>query len=221
MKNPIITKKAAQALKLGANGSYSDEGQILQHTLYDSAFFQDATLAAKTSFFTVPQGGAKTLTETNMEDSGKLPNGNTFMIESFGIALKCNFVGTDGDVNTVLSAYYNIIQNSIFEVIISGRAFDLQLPGSRLLTPIPVSDTGTMVDATTRLAGDPNLLASGWYKLPATPIPVANLVSFKVDMISGSGLAALAAILDTASDVLNTQKAQIEVRLGGTLTRLI
>lgn len=220
-QQPVITKKAANALNLQKNGSYSNEGNVLQHTLYDSAFFANTTLAPQTSFFTVPQGGAKTLTETNLSDSGKLPNGQTFLIEKVGICLKALLAGDDVDSNVVLAAFYNIIQNSIFEVKIAGREYDLQLPGSVLLAPIQTAARGTVITATDRPVNTGNMLASGWFKLGTTPIAIGNLTSFSVVMKSGSGNAAIATILNTASAALYTQLAQIEFRLGGILTRMI
>lgn len=222
MSQPVLTQKASNALKLGKNGSYSNEGVVQQHTLYDSSFTA-ATLRATTSFFTVPQGGAKTQTETNLSDSGKLPNGQSFLIEKIGFALKANVVGDAvlTNVNAILSAYFNIMQNSIFEIQIASRDFELQIPGSMFLSPIPVAGNSTMLAATDRLVNQGEIMSGGWYKLGVTPISIGNLVSFKVIMHSGSGNGTLAAILNTASGLLLTQLAQIECRLGGILTKMI
>lgn len=227
MQTPVITKGAAEALQLGKNGSYSNEGNVLQHTIYDRTEFQAATVRGTTQFFVGAQGATfmgatKALTETNLQDSGKLPNGQTFLIKEMSIALIPGFVGTaDGDVKTIIAAYYNIVQNSIFEIKIAGREFDLQTPGSCFLNPVQAIGTGTMVDATTRPVSVGDFISTGWLKLGTTPIPIGQLVSFQVNMRTAAADAAIDTILDTASDVLATQNAMIECRLRGVLTRAI
>lgn len=223
MANPVITKQAAQDLQLGKNGSYSNEGNVLQHVVYDNMNFAATTLRQETTFFSVPIGGAymggqKTVTETNLREVGKLPNGQTFLIKEISFALIPGIVGADTDVNTVLAAYYNIMQNSVFEIKIAGREYDFQTPGSVFLNPVQVSGLNSAANGAVP-GGD--FISTGWVKLNSTPIPVGQLVSFNVIQRSQSGVAAIAAILNTASDALNTQNAQIQCRLRGILTRAI
>jgi len=226
MPNPVITKKAAEDLQLGKNGSYSNEGNVLQHVLYDNMDFQDATLRAETTFFSIPfggvyMGGNKTLSETNLREVGKLPNGQTFLVKEISFSLVPTIVGTDVDANTILAAYLNILQASTIEFKIAGREFDFQAPGSVFLCPIHVAARNTVVTATDRNVNVGDYISSGWIKLSATPIPIGQLVSFNVIMRSGSAVAANVTILNTASDVLDTQEAQIQCRLRGILTRAI
>jgi len=223
MANPVITKKAAQDLQLGKNGSYSNEGNVLQHVLYDNMDFQNTTLRAETVFFSIPfggvyMGGTKTMSETNMREVGKLPNGQTFLVKEISFALVPTIVGADTDVNTILSAYYNIMQASTFEVKIAGREYDLQVPGTCFLNPVQVAALNSAANG--GLPGG-EYISTGWLKLNATPIPIGQLVTFSVIMRSGSAVAANATILDTASDVLDTQEAQMQCRLRGILTRAI
>lgn len=223
MSTPVITGAAAKDLQLGKNGSYSNEGNILQHTLYDTLLFQDATLRATSTFFQVPIGTTKGLQETNLTDPSKLPNGQTFLVKEISLAGLFGAVGTDVDAGLVMGAFINIIQNSIFEFKIAGREFDLQKPGTEFLAPYAIAARQTVVTATDRanagLGG--SIIATGRIKLSTTPIPIGQLVTFQVIQRSGSATAAIATILDTASDVLNTQDAQLQVRLHGILTRAI
>ncbi len=224
----IITKGAAEALQLGKNGSYSNEGNVLQHVLYDNLDFQDTTLRANGTFFTSPvdstfMGGTKTETQTNIVTAGQLPNTQTFLIKEISFALIPTIVGTELDALAVVAAYINIMQASRFQIKIAGREFDFEAPGSVFHPPIAVNSLNTMVDATNRPVANigGGYIHSGWVKLASTPIPIGNLVNFSVRMASSTAAAALATILDTASDVLNTQAAQMQCRLRGVLTRSI
>lgn len=228
MPRSVITKQAADALQLGKNGSYSNEGNILQHVLYDTLDFQDATVRANGSFFTAPvdsafQGGTKTDTQTNIVTAGQLPNTQTFLIKEISFALIPFIVDTNDDQLTVIQAYVNIMQSSRFQIKIAGREFDFEAPGSVFMPPIFSFGESTMVDATTRPLANVGggYISTGWVKLASTPIPIGNLVNFSVRMATSTSAAANATILDTASDVLNTQVATMQCRLRGVLTRSI
>jgi len=225
MNQPVITKAAADDLALGANGSYSNEGNALQHTLYDSALVPSTT-AAQTSFFTVPiggtygLGGVKSLIETNLQDPGKLPNGQTFLIKAMSVALKLNMddvaAGSNGNIDDLINAYYTIQENSTWEIKIAGREFDFQAPGTEFIPTIHGVGVGSST-ATVRLVGD--VMTAGWCKLAATPIPIGQLVSFQVIQRCASVNAATQ--LSSCFGILNTQEAELQVRLRGLLTRSI
>ena len=227
MGRSVITKGAMDALQLQKNGSYSNEGNVLQHVLFDNLDFQNTTLRANGTFFTAPinsayLAGNKTDTETNLVAAGQLPNTQTFLIREISFSLIPMIVGTDLDAMTVVAAYTNIMQQSRFEVKIAGREFDFQAPGSTFLPPIFVNSLNTVVTATDRAVSvGGGYISTGWVKLASTPIPIGNLVNFSVRMASSAAAAANATILDTASDVLNTQVAQMQCRLRGILTRSI
>jgi len=224
MPTPVITKQAAEALQLGKNGSYSNEGNVLDHTLFDSEPFQATTVRATTSFFTAPQnspnaaGNNKTSIETNMSDPGKLPNGQTFLIQKMSLAIKFGMVGTETDANTILAAYYNIIQNSVFEIKLAGREYDMQKPGTEFVSPQALAG---LASAANGAFPQGTIISTGAVQLKATPIPIGQLVSFSVIQRTGNANATLLAKVNTASDVLTTQLAELQVRLHGVLTRAI
>lgn len=224
----VITKKASEALQLGKNGSYSNEGNVLQHTLYDNINFEATTVRPNGQFFTAPinssyMGGNKTNTETNMENAGQLPNTQTFLISEISFAFMPMIVGgTDVDTADDVQDYVNIMQASRFEIKIAGRDYDLQVPGSVFFPPVFVSGVQTIAGATEAMT--PALgqfISTGHYKLSSTPIPIGNLVNFSVRMSTSTSDTALQTILNNASDRLATANAQIQCRLKGTLTRSI
>jgi hypothetical protein len=228
MNKSVITKKASEALQLGKNGSYSNEGNVLQHVLYDNLDFQDTTVRANGQFFTAPinstyMGGSKTETETNLENAGQLPNTQTFLINEISFSFLPSLVDqTDVDASGLLQDYVNIMQASRFEIKIAGRDFDLQVPGSVFFPPVFFASNGTRTTATDTLTpAYGQFISTGWVKLASTPIPVGNLVNFSVRMSTSVADTALATILNTSSDNLATQNAQMQCRLKGVLTRSI
>lgn len=228
MTRNVITKNAMEALQLQKNGSYSNEGNVLQHVLFDNLDFNNTTLRANGTFFTSPinasyMGGFKTDTETNLVTAGQLPNTQTFLIKEISFALIPMIVGTDTDVIERIADYVNIMQASRFEIKIAGREFDFQAPGSVFVPPIFAHSQATMVDATTRAIANAGgaYISTGWVKLASTPITIGNQVNFSVRMASSVASTTLATLLDTASDDLNTQNAQMQCRLRGILTRSI
>ncbi len=224
MKTPVITGQAASDLALGQNGSYSNEGNVLEHTLFDSALFDATTLRPQTSFFnagigqTIAGGTAsKGPNETNLREGGKLPNGQTFLVKAMGLSFVPTIVGTETDINTVIAAFINVLHHSYFEIKIAGREADYQAPGSSFLAMIQAV---ALASAANGLRVGENI-AGNWQKIQATPISIGQLVSFSVEQISGSKIAAIQAKLNTASDALATQLAMLQVKLKGILTRSI
>ncbi len=215
---PSITKIVAEDLALGRNGSYGPDGNVLQDSLWDQQAYAATTVRPTSTFFSVPQGLTKGLTETNLTDPSKLPNGQTFLVKAICLGLIGNVVGADTDTNTVLAAYYNIVENSVFEIKIAGREFELRKPGKEFLPAIALSGIASAANAAPSQAYH---IANGKIALKATPNPFGQLVTFQVLQRTASLIAAVQTIINTASDVLNTQNAQQHVRLEGILTRAI
>jgi len=215
---PAITKMVAQDLALGKNGSYGPDGNVLQDSLWDQLTFAATTARATTTFFSVPQGTTKGLTETNLTDPSKLPNGQTFLTKVCCVNLIANVQGADTDANTIMAAYYNIMENSIFEIKIAGREFEMRKPGKEFLPAVAVSGLSSAVNPA---APQAYFLANGKIKLNATPIPFGQLVTFQFLQRTASIIAGVTTIVNTASDVLATQEAQLHTRFEGILTRAI
>lgn len=222
--NEITTQGVMRDLALVKQGSYSQvAGDVLDHVLYDFLRFAATTLRATTTFFSVPIGGTfgdgvKGKPETNLIDPGKLPSGQGFLVKEVGFKVKTFFANTDVDTAIVVNDLFNIINSSVFELRIAGREFDLQIPGSILMPSIAALGRATVVDATDEIASYGQLMANGWVKL-ATPIAIGELVSFNVTQISGSADSSVQTILNSSSDRLATQEAELGILLKGTLVR--
>lgn len=220
LKQKLYPRSAVQAAQLAAQGSYGTSGDILDHVWYDQLPFAATTMRPQSTFFAVPIGGAygsgtKTLAETNMGLQSQLPKSQNFIVEAMGIAGIFMAVGTDVDANTITSALLNIIQASTFSLKLAGREFDLQLPGSIFA---PALATTALASAANGIAAFGTWSASGWYKLDI-PITIESTAQFSVIQQSQSANGTLVTLLNTASDVLATQNAALQIRLKGILTR--
>lgn len=216
----MLTKQAVEYIKLGSGGSYSLSRDAIKHRLWDTRQF--GTTASDHVFFQQPNGapwrvGNKSTNETNIFDSGKLPNGQTFLVNRMSVGLVCPVETTTTTSADLARAFNNILQSSYFEIIIQGRAFDYQIHGSEFL-PRPmslISDTAATVN-TTRI-GD--MLSSGWSKLDPAPIFIDTLVSFQVTHRLGNPDTRVKAILDADAALLDAVYASMICTLEGFLTR--
>lgn len=214
----MLTKQALEYLKLGTGGSYSLARDAISHRIWDTRVFGAAI--TNYTFFSQPVNSVllgaalKTLNETNVYDSGKLPNGQTFLINRMGVAFKTNqgIVGT-ALAQTMTEAFTTILKNSVFEIKLAGREFDFQAHGSQFL-PMPLQD---LVSSATQRVGD--MLGSGWIKLDPTPIFLDQLVSFTVTQVIQNPIPTILATLNTASAHLGTYYGQMQIVLDGFLTR--
>lgn len=221
----LVTSGVMRDLELIKQGSYSQvSGDVLKHVLYDTLLFTATTARATTTFFSQQIGqaygaaGVKGKTETNLQDSGKLPAGQGFLIKGISFALRANMVGTELDTTEIFSDFVTLMQNSTFEIRIAGREFDFQFPGTKFLPPVYLGARATIVDATDRPFRAGELMGNGHIKLE-TPIIIGELVSFNVTQITGNAVAAVQTLINAASDGLATQNAELQIRLDGTLVR--
>jgi hypothetical protein len=211
-----LTSKAYEAIQLGQGGSYSLARDAISHRIWDVRTF--GATASDYSFFSQPVGstfltGTKTLTETNLYDTGKLPNGQTFLATRMGV---CAQVTTTGTLALDYLQYYqNILANSVFEIRLAGREYDFQIHGRQFL-PAPLAAFGPAATTQGR-TGD--MIASGWAKLDPTPIFIDQLVSFSVVHRMQNADTTLKTTLNTACNTLSTYYMQLMVVLDGFLTR--
>lgn len=217
----MLTKQAVEYIKLGSGGSYSLSRDAIKHRLWDTRQF--GTTASDTTFFQTPNGatwragGNKSTNETNIFDSGKLPNGQTFLINRLSVGLIVPVAAASEDCAELGRAFNNLLQSSYFEIVIQGRAFDYQIHGSELL-PRPMSLYGNTA-ATVNAIRIGDMLASGWSKLDPAPIFVDTLVSFSVNHRLGNPDARVKALLDADATLLDGVYASMICTLEGFLTR--
>ena len=220
----LVTSGVMRDLELIKQGSYSQvSGDVLKHVLYDTLRFTATTARPTSTFFSQQIGqaygdGVKGKTETNLQDSGKLPAGQGFMIKAISFALRANMVGTELDTNEIFSDFTTLMQNSTFEIRIAGREFDFQFPGTKFFPSVYLGARATIVDATDRPFRAGELMGNGHIKLE-TPIIIGELVSFNVTQITGNADSSVQTLINAASDGLATQEAELQIRLDGTLVR--
>lgn len=216
----MLTKQAVEYIKLGSGGSYSLSRDAIKHRIWDTRQF--GATASDTTFFQQPNGatwrngGNKSTNETNLFDSGKLPNGQTFLVNRFSVGLIVPVAADATNVAELGRAFNNLLQSSVFEIIIQGRAFDFQIHGSELL-PRPISLYGQLATNNEVRIGD--MLASGWAKLDPAPIFVDTLVSFQVNHRLNNPDPNVKTLLDADATLLDGVYGSMICTLEGFLTR--
>jgi hypothetical protein len=218
------------------SGSYSTTQDCLHHSVWDTRWF--GPTPSDNTFFTQPIGaswavpncavGSKTKNETNLGDTGKLPQGQNFLVQRVGVALissydVLNTGASSGWADPVLiaQAFYNILQASVFDIVIAGKAFDAEIHGRQFLPCLALNGHTTSNSGRSNSTRNGDSLASGWVKLDPTPVTLSNLVSFSVTMSSQVGNATVAAAAITNSYAyLSTSLCTMMVTLEGFLTRM-
>lgn len=219
----MLSQAARELIQMQRSGSYGTERDVLKHRVYDSRFFAAAGVVTDNTFFVNQIGspwrvGTKTLSETNMVDSGKLPAGQIFLVVRMSV--RCiTFAIPAGIVPSQLEqSFINVLDSSVFELKIQGREFDYQIHGSEFL-PRPLAGAGTLAGA---YSGAGMCVTTGWTKLDPTPVVIDNLVSFQViqrlgnpdPAISGAG-----GVLGLSTIALNAANSVMQVTLEGVMTR--
>jgi len=215
----MLTRKMQEAISMGRGGSYSKSRDAIKHYLYDTRIIPAAT--ADFTFFSQPIGavfgaGVKTINETNLTDSGKLPAGQTFLVEAISLSMISWVPTTEETPGDLAEAWYNMLHSSVFEIRIAGRDFDFQTPGSNFVPALAIAEeTGT--DIGYGKTGE--YLCSGKLKLAPSPIFIDELVSFNVLHRLNNPIAAVTTVIDAGMTILNTLNAVLQVKLEGIYTR--
>jgi len=215
----MLTKQAFEYLKLGTGGTYSLARDAIKHNLWDTRGFS-ATISDNT-FFSQPIGaawriGAKTLGETNLTDSGKLPNGQTFLVTHMSVGLQSYTAAANTTGHNIPRAFINLMHSSIFEISVAGRSFDFQIHGSQLL-PRPLSIAGQLATNYPVRYGDS--IGSGIISLNPAPIFLDQMISFSVSHRIMNPDTNVLAILNADATILNGAYCTMNVVLIGFLTR--
>ena len=215
----MLTKQAFEFIKLGSGGTYSLARDAIKHNLWDTRFFGAAI--ADNTFYSQPLGapwraGNKTLNETNLTDSGKLPNGQTFLVTHISLGLQTYTTTGNTTGHEVPRAFINLLMSSVFEIKVAGRDFDFQIHGSQFL-PRPIAVSGQLATNAPVRLGDS--IGSGIVALNPAPIFLDQLVSFSVVQRILNADPAVLAILTADSSVLLGVYATMNVVLIGFLTR--
>jgi len=216
-----LLNRTKAALALVREGSYQGESDVLDHVLFDTLNFQTSATATYL-FFQQGQGTGKTATDTNLTANGQLPSGNNFLIQRLGFHLIPNVQDATPEIAVdVVRDFYCVMENSLIEIVVRGREFDFQAPGSLFLPNIAISQKSDGLAATPSYVGrvgDYN--AKNWIALN-TPIALEALASFNLKMAVNTSNVQVAAALGrlAATGAGVTLPAALRWQLGGTLER--
>jgi len=225
-----ITRTARNMIQLGAGGSYSTSRDAIRHQIWDTRYFGSSP--SDSTYFTQPIGaawrvGSKTKNETNLADSGKLPNGQTFLITRMGIALISAYdvgllsASSWDNASLLAQAYVNIMQSCTFEIRIAGREYDFQVHGRQFLPALCINGYNAGTAGSVARVGD--TIVSGWIKLDPSPIFLDELVSFNVSQqvinADTTNIMAPGKPLNNSFLWLNDSYSTMQVTLEGFLTR--
>lgn len=217
----MLPNSLAKDVALGANGSYGGSRDAIKHCIYDTRSF--GTTISDYAFFTQGINTTfkstllKTKNETNLLDGGKLPNGQTFLIKRIGIALISVLPAANTVTPTIIQAFINLVQSSVFELIIAGREFDFQYPGSAFVPSLSVHGISAAATGTAVRAGD--AIASGWISIEEAPIFLGPMVSFQLKHTLSNPDSNVVTVLNAGCVLLNGLYSTMQVRMEGTLTR--
>lgn len=191
-------ERNTRALETLQRGSYGSTGERLAWKYYDETTVP--TVAGVVNMFQVPQSGTKGIEQTNMVQSGSVPQGQKFVVKSLEIMYRSkDGVATPAEANELNA----ILDRTIVTLVINNKAPMVQMKLSSLLgASLMCPNTGT--------AGAVSQFGtfSGKWKL-ATPVVLAGLVPFKVEVIN------------TAVPATSVQGDFITISLCGTLYRAL
>lgn len=215
-----LSNQAVDLIQRGKGGSYSLSRDANKHNLWDHRYFTAATVNNWT-YFVVPIGGQwengqKTLTETNMSDSGKLPNGQTFLVQRMGLALISPIAADQAATQDLVQAYYTWLQHAVYEIRIAGREYDFQVHGRQFISSVAAS--AELATNFPVRVGDS--IASGWVSLSPTEIFIDQLVSFQVlERVAAADITNVVSVMEDAATLLQGAYCYVQCTLEGFLTR--
>jgi len=193
-------------------GSYQGSRDTNDLLLWDTLNF--STTQQEYQFFTQPIGSgstAKTRQSTNMIDTGKMPFGQDVVLKAIGFHYIPKVVDTT--LSTRVQAFYTVLEESYVQFQIVGREFEFEatgdcwLPNVSMVYTAQAALTGGNAVYANRV-GD--FLYHGWYVLKQ-PIPVTQLVSFKLRWFVDTNATAVSTALTTLT---TTQTDKLRWKLG-------
>jgi hypothetical protein len=227
----VMQQNTAKDVALLSNGSYdTGKGQAFDDYLWDTNLFP-ATVK-QLQFFKTPIGSAyggvsgdtKTETETSMTDTGKLPAGQSFLINGITISLIQNpvFNPTSGYVsgisNAIINAFNFVIKHSVWELKFTNTEYSWRDTGA-IFMPM-VNDAVDSITPTLASSNAGQYNHYNWVKV-ATKVPVSEQVNFSVNVWFDAGITTVRTQLGNALAYLAQEKAEIRTQLKGLLVRKV
>jgi hypothetical protein len=217
-----LTNAAVRDLALGRGGTYSTSRDIISHQIWDT-WFTTAVTALDHTYFQQPigsphaGGGNKTHIDTNVFDTGKLPNGQTFLMKDIAFFLVPGDQPESDSAKGLAQAFYDIMDVSVIEIRIAGREYDFQIHGRQFLPTVALS---TPMDQASVWPNNPSqLLFGGIVSLDPTPIYLDQLVTFSVSQTLYVVEPTVQNNIDVAFDIIGGESGSIRCSIGGVLTR--
>lgn len=230
----VMQKRTIKDVALLSNGSYdTGKGQAFDDYLWDTNFIP--AMRRQTQFFKTNigaqygavAGDAKTEIETSMDDSGKLPAGQSFLINAITVSLISNStvaaLGTLTETQlAIVNAWRLLMTHSVWEIKFSNVEYSWRDSGSIFLPAVfeTFHDNVQSTDLGVAIAGVGDYNHYNWIKV-STKVPVSELVTFSVNATVNSGVATIQAKLDTALTYIESQKCEWRVQLKGLLLRKV
>jgi hypothetical protein len=217
-----------------AGGTYGKGGDVLDHYLWDTSEFANTTARPETRFFSKGFGGSygytagatKTLTETNLTDTGRLVAGQSFLVKAISLAYHPNLEDAqsaiaNAEADKLINAWYTYVRGSVFEFAFANQDFAWQCPGHVFLPSIAcAASQQVVIVAATQITNQVRVgdfVHQNWISIK-TPLVIGEMVSFNVKMKTQTGDLAAMQIGDSTSDMF-AAKGLMSVILKGTLTR--
>lgn len=221
----MLTKTAEKMIRLAQGGAYDASArEVKKHVIWDTRYFD--TAASSRTMFSVPVGGGwvggvnKTWNETNLDDPGKLPNGQEMVFTHIAPHFCIHYPDkTTPDLADIVRSCLFILENSIFELSIRNKAAECQVHGSEF-EPRPIFLAGLQDNAadTEDVFQIGDGVSFGWLKLDPVPIPLGNGQGFTVDHTVTNGDPAVVTALNASSSTLHDNDVTMQVLLAGITT---
>jgi hypothetical protein len=226
----VMQKRTIKQIALLSNGSYdTGKGQAFDDYLWDTNFVP--ATAKKVQFFKTNigaqygsvAGDQKTDIETSMDDTGKLPAGQSFLINALTTSLISNtVVSSAGVVGTtafnIVNAWRLIMTHSVWEIKFTNTEYSWRDTGSIFLPSVFETATTPTPALTQQAIG--NYSHYNWIKV-STKVPISELVSFSVNCIFNAGADTILTKIKDALIYLDAQKVEYRTQLKGLLLRKV
>lgn len=206
----MLPQKTREALALARQGTYQGASDVLDHYIHDTLAVEAATTQQYLFFQSGIQTG-KNQIATNLQDNGKLPSGQSYVLAAFGFS----FLPGDATALTPVQAVnhlYEMLRGSLLELKVAGTDFQWQGSGSVLIPNVAIA-TADAVNTSALSVGQFN--SSNWIPLN-TPVTLSSQVSFNWRLTVDTTDAVVAA----AVAALNGDSASLRLVMRGTLERL-
>jgi hypothetical protein len=193
----LVPQAAANAAGMIGNPAYRTNN-INDYSPFDTLPF--ARNQAEYAFFQTGAGqNGKTRFDTNMVNGAQFPLGRNVVVKAIGFHLL--FSGEPGSQAAQIQAFYTILERSFLELVITGRQFEFQAPGSFWMPEIALSNNSTNSYITPTLAASAtyervgDYIKHGGYQL-SIPITLQNLIPFTLPWYVDTQNAAVQAALE-------------------------